>query len=71
MVFEERGEEFQREADYPTYVPALKGWSLQHHETQFLSEWFVCRRLDCLWVGLNTLWARNAERHPPLPLDGA
>eukprot|EP00974_Lingulodinium_polyedra_P109998 10640274-Lingulodinium_polyedra.AAC.1 len=53
-AFEEWDEELQHEADDPTYVPALKGWSFRHHETQFLSEmaegideWFVCRRLDC------------------------
>eukprot|EP00974_Lingulodinium_polyedra_P107919 10447152-Lingulodinium_polyedra.AAC.1 len=38
---------------------------------QGVDEVFVCRRLDCLWVGLDTRWARNAERPPPLPLDGA
>eukprot|EP00974_Lingulodinium_polyedra_P072969 7062477-Lingulodinium_polyedra.AAC.1 len=36
-----------------------------------MDERFVCRRLDCLWVGLNSIWAHNAERHPPLPDDGA
>eukprot|EP00974_Lingulodinium_polyedra_P064304 6210729-Lingulodinium_polyedra.AAC.1 len=36
-----------------------------------INEWFVYRRLDCLWVGLNAIWARSAERHPPLPDDVA
>eukprot|EP00974_Lingulodinium_polyedra_P013755 1333140-Lingulodinium_polyedra.AAC.1 len=37
---------------------------------QGIDEWFVCRRFDCLRVGLNTHWTHNAEHHPPLQNDG-
>eukprot|EP00974_Lingulodinium_polyedra_P063244 6104714-Lingulodinium_polyedra.AAC.1 len=66
------GEEWRKKSEDEEYVPQMQQWRLSDHEAQLLSEmaagiddYCMCRRLDCLWVGRNTDWARNAGRHPP------
>ena len=64
--------EMAKKADDATYVPALRDHKLSSMESQFgseidqcVDEYFMCRRKDCMRVGLNTCWSHNAPTTSP------